>query len=263
MDRPAGPFGDEVDVGSLNVVVAMLVSVAVAVALLPRPGVSRLRVLMLDRHRGRPREPDRANNRRPSTGPRTAAALLAAVASAAIVGGAGGWVFALVVGLATWIGLGRLEPAAVVRRRPHIASVMPLAAELLAAAVAAGAPPARAAETVGAAIGGPLGEALSAAGAASRVGADPVRAWARMVEDPTTRSLGRAMLRSTARGTSPVAMLERVARDARDTARWTAEARARSVGAKAAAPLGLCFLPAFILVGIVPLVATLGLPLLP
>ena len=42
-----------------------------------------------------------------------------------------------------------------------------------------------------------------------------------------------------------------------------AEARAQRAGVLIAAPLGLCFLPAFVLVGIVPLVATLGMPLLP
>jgi hypothetical protein len=48
--------------------------------------------------------------------------------------------------------------------------------------------------------------------------------------------------------------LERVARDARDGSRWEGEAKARAVGARAAAPLGLCFLPAFVLVAIVPIV---------
>jgi hypothetical protein len=57
-------------------------------------------------------------------------------------------------------------------------------------------------------------------------------------------------------------MLQRVAEDARDAARWDAQARARALGARAAAPLGLCFLPAFVLVGIVPVVAGVG-PLLP
>ena len=35
------------------------------------------------------------------------------------------------------------------------------------------------------------------------------------------------------------------------------EERARAVGVKAALPLGLCLLPAFVLIGIVPLVAAL------
>lgn len=179
------------------------------------------------------------------------------------MGGPGGWFAGLAVGVTAWIGLSRLEPAAVLRRRQHVAAAVPLAAELLAAAVAAGAPPDRAAEAVGGAIGGPLGEELVAAAAAARMGADPPTAWAGLLADPAARSLGRALLRSAARGTSPVGALERASRDARDAARWAAEARARSVGARAAAPLGLCFLPAFILVGIVPLVATLAMPLLP
>jgi hypothetical protein len=33
------------------------------------------------------------------------------------------------------------------------------------------------------------------------------------------------------------------------------ESRARAVGVKAAVPLGVCLLPAFVLVGVVPLVA--------
>ena len=36
-----------------------------------------------------------------------------------------------------------------------------------------------------------------------------------------------------------------------------AKERARAVGVKAAVPLGLCLLPAFVLVGIVPVVAAL------
>jgi hypothetical protein len=80
--------------------------------------------------------------------------------------------------------------------------------------------------------------------------------------DPAIRPLARALAATAARGTSPVPVLNRVAQDARDAARWEAESRARSVGARAAAPLGLCFLPAFVLVGIVPVVATAG-PLLP
>ena len=38
----------------------------------------------------------------------------------------------------------------------------------------------------------------------------------------------------------------------REQRRASARERARSVGVKTAAPLGLCFLPAFVLIGIVP-----------
>jgi hypothetical protein len=40
-------------------------------------------------------------------------------------------------------------------------------------------------------------------------------------------------------------------------ARLGVEERARAVGVKAAVPLGLCLLPSFLLIGVVPLVAAL------
>lgn len=250
--------------GGVIVAATLLAALAGAAALMPRPGVARL--WAVKRRRGAPRQASRNNSASGtavSPRRRAVAAGLAAVAGAAVVGGPGGWFAGSVIGVTAWVGFGRLEPAAVIRRRQQVAAAVPLAAELLAVAVAAGAPPDGAAEAVGRAIGGPLGEALSAAAAATRMGADPPSVWAGLMDDPVTRPLGRAMLRSATRGVSPVGALKRAARDARDAARWSAEARARSLGAKAAAPLGLCFLPAFVLVGIVPLVATLAMPLLP
>ncbi|PSL05416.1 hypothetical protein CLV30_104286 [Haloactinopolyspora alba] len=71
--------------------------------------------------------------------------------------------------------------------------------------------------------------------------------------------MARALVSTMSRGTSPVAALRRTAAEAREAARWAGEAKARSLGARAAAPLGLCFLPAFVLVGVVPMVATSGI----
>ncbi|HNO40656.1 MAG TPA: type II secretion system protein, partial [Marmoricola sp.] len=49
--------------------------------------------------------------------------------------------------------------------------------------------------------------------------------------------------------------MQRLAGDLRDQAAAAVEARARSVEVRAAGPLGLCLLPAFVVLGIVPLVA--------
>jgi hypothetical protein len=49
--------------------------------------------------------------------------------------------------------------------------------------------------------------------------------------------------------------MARLAGDLRRDARARVEGRARAVGVKAAVPLGLCMLPAFVLLGVVPLVA--------
>jgi Flp pilus assembly protein TadB len=183
-------------------------------------------------------------------------------AGAWLVSGWAGLVVGVGLGAGAWAYLGRLEPARVVAAREQTVRALPLTAGLLAASLAAGSPPVVAAEAVGRAIGGPLGTALEGAAASARVGVEPSMAWMGMATDPSLRPLARALSGAVARGASPVAVLERVAHDARDAARWAAEARARSVGARAAPPLGLCFLPAFVLVGIVPVVATAG-PLLP
>lgn len=189
---------------------------------------------------------------------RVAASAVAGAGAALVVEGWGGLVAGVVIGAGAWNVLGRVEPARRrVRERDRMVAALPLAADLLVAALEAGSPPVRAVEAVGSAVGGPLGRKLVAAGQAAQLG-DPTSGWRLLVDDPPVRPLGRALVASVSRGTSPVPVLERVAVDARDAARWAGEARARSLGAKAAAPLGLCFLPAFVLVGIVPIVATSG-----
>ncbi|MBB5787595.1 type II secretion system F family protein [Jiangella mangrovi] len=190
---------------------------------------------------------------------RSLAAVVAALGAFWLLEGVLGLVAGAGVGVAAWYGLGRLEPASRRRDRERVVAMLPLAADLLAAALAAGGPPTVAAETVGAAIGGPLGRALVDAAAAASVGVEPGRAWSDLAADPAVRPLARALTAALTRGTSPSPVLTRVAADARDAARWSGEARARSLGARAAAPLGLCFLPAFVLVGVVPIVATSGI----
>ena len=69
--------------------------------------------------------------------------------------------------------------------------------------------------------------------------------------------LGRALARAQASGAPVVASIERLADDLARAGRAETEERARAVGVKAALPLGLCLLPAFVLVGIVPLVVAL------
>ncbi|WP_162605838.1 type II secretion system F family protein [Jiangella aurantiaca] len=178
-----------------------------------------------------------------------------------VLGGAAGVLVGAGVVAAAWYGLGRLEPASRKRGRERVVAMLPLAADLMTAALAAGCPPAVAAEAVGTAIGGPLGRALVDSAAAAGVGVEPGRAWSDLAAEPAVRPLARALTAAMTRGTSPSPVLERVSVDARDAARWAGEARARSLGARAAAPLGLCFLPAFVLVGVVPIIATSG-PLL-
>ncbi len=243
---------------------AVLAAAAASVAVGPRPASTRLGRILAPGSpvRGGAHVGDSQRGLLGSTRARAAAVAIMAVAAAWLVDGSAGPAVGTVVGAAAWVWIGRLESAGAVRAREDAIAALPLTAELLSAAVAAGSPPVVAAEAVGVAVGGRLGGALVVAAASARVGVEPGAAWASLVTDPALRPLARALAAAGSRGASPTTMLERVAEDARGAARWNAEARARAVGAKAAAPLGLCFLPAFVLVGIVPVVAGAG-PLLP
>jgi Flp pilus assembly protein TadB len=243
-----------------------IVLAAVAAALIPGPsaGVERLRRLSLCS--GQPTRSRMLGDTRASflgsARARAAAAFLVGLVGCWFVGGWAGPAVGAGLGSLAWFALRRLESAADVRAREARTQAIPLAAQLLATAVAAGSPPVEATEVVADALGGPLGETLRAAAASVRIGVDPASDVLPLAADPALRPLVRALTGSMIRGVSPVSVLDRVAQDARATARWAAEARARSLGARAAAPLGLCFLPAFVLVGIVPVVATAG-PFLP
>ncbi|GHJ23929.1 hypothetical protein [Streptomyces albus] len=74
-------------------------------------------------------------------------------------------------------GAGGREGAADAEERTAEAQ-LPLAAELMAACLAAGAGPERAAEAVGGSVGGPLGERLVLAATELRLGAEAASVWA-------------------------------------------------------------------------------------
>jgi pilus assembly protein TadC len=88
-----------------------------------------------------------------------------------------------------------------------------------------------------------------------RLGADPAQAWLTLAREPALASLARAVARAAHSGTALTPTLARLARDQRRSTYAAATVRARAAGVRAVAPLGLCFLPAFVLLGIVPAVA--------
>lgn len=242
-----------------------LSAAAGALALGLPPGVARLRRLALASTPAS-RRSSRAS-RVPDSGFLASArgrAVSAAVLGTGVwwfVGGFAGPAVGVGLGLVSWLVLGRLESAAAVRARAANTQALPLVADLLSSAVAAGTPPVMAMEVVADALGGSIGVALRSSASSAKLGIQAAD-WPAVIADPGLRQLARAVAGSVARGTSPVGVLGRLAHDARDAARWAAEARARSLGARAAAPLGLCFLPAFVLVGIVPVVVAAS-PFLP
>jgi pilus assembly protein TadC len=93
------------------------------------------------------------------------------------------------------------------------------------------------------------------------LGAEPARAWA-VPPDATIDEQGRALVRmarrSGASGTALAAGVAELAGTARQDARHAAAAAAERAAVVIAGPLGLCFLPAFICLGVVPMVAGLA-----
>lgn len=184
--------------------------------------------------------------------------LLAGVGAATVVGGPLAWPAALAAAVGCWVAIGRSEPAWVRREREAMRRDLPHAVRLLAGALGAGGAPTEALEVVAGALSGPVADRLGAVAARLRLGADPVTVWQVFSAEPALAPLGRTLARAHRSGAPVASSVARLADDLAQAARAEVEDRARRVGVKAAVPLGLCLLPAFVLVGIVPLVGGLA-----
>jgi Flp pilus assembly protein TadB len=203
---------------------------------------------------GTGRAPDTARARN-----RAAISAVVGIAVAVALGGWTGPAVGLVVGAGAYQLLARQPSAAARAERARVAADLPFAADLLAAALRAGAAPDVAARCVGSAIGGPLGDRLSRVDRALRLGAPADEAWAYLGDGPAPERIVRAAIRSQHSGSAFAGALSRVADDIRADQVIAAEAAARRAAILIVLPLGLCFLPAFVLAGLVPFIgAVLG-----
>ncbi|MFF5172756.1 type II secretion system F family protein [Micromonospora sp. NPDC000089] len=205
-----------------------------------------------------PTGPDAGGTRRGPDRIRLGAGL-AGLAVALLVGGWSGCLAGVLAALAADRLLRRMEPRAVRERRLRESAELPLAADLLAAALRAGAPVDRSVLAVADALGGPLAVRLDRIGRTLLLGGGPEEAWAHLDDVPGADRMVTAALRSSRSGAALAGALTRVADDLRADRSVAAEASARRAGVLIVLPLGLCFLPAFILAGLVPvIVAVLG-----
>jgi len=123
----------------------------------------------------------------------------------------------------------------------------------------AGAPIDRAAAAVADALGGPLGVRLQRTARSLRLGAEPAEAWQHLAGVDGADRLIAAAVRSSASGGALAGALGRLADDLRADRALAVEAAAQRAAVLVVLPLGLCFLPAFLLVGVVPvLIGLLG-----
>ncbi len=198
--------------------------------------------------------PPRPQERAPLVRLRPMLALGGAVGGWAMVGGVVGMAVAVACGVTVWVVLGRTEDPAVVRRREELVEDLPTGVDLLGSCLDAGAAPESALVSVSAALGGPVGEEFLAIHHRLDVGVDPAQVWRSVAQHPQLAPLGRAIGRAHETGASVGRAVHQLAQELRDRARADVETRARSIEVKAAAPLGLCLLPAFVVLGVVPMV---------
>lgn len=186
---------------------------------------------------------------------RTAVCVVAAAGTGWALSGPGGGAVASAAGIALAWWIGRMESPDAVRTREQIARDLPLAIDLLSACAAVGRPTDQALGVVSVAVRGPLAARFDGLGARLTLGADAAVEWRLLAADQQLAPLARTMTRALESGAPVAAGLSRLAEDTRRKRRTESQTRARSVGVKAAGPLALCFLPAFMVIGVVPTIA--------
>jgi pilus assembly protein TadC len=105
-----------------------------------------------------------------------------------------------------------------------------------------------------------LGRSLIRAADLLALGADPEVAWSAQSDsaDPQVDALLRLARRSSVSGAALANAVSGLAAQCRQDAIHTAAAAAERAGVLIAGPLGLCFLPAFVCLGVVPVIAGLA-----
>ncbi|MFD5324773.1 type II secretion system F family protein [Streptomyces sp. NPDC127092] len=214
---------------------------------------------------GKPPRKSADNRRRPVLPARVRAwgvPCAAGLAGFALIGGLPGFLVGVGVAWALWRWRAQRPHAEHEERDEETARQLPLAADLLAACASAGAPPGESADAVGRSLGGPVGERLVRAAAELRLGGEPADVWRRFGEIPGAEGLARCLERAASSGAPAADAVARQAEALRAARARTAATRAQRAEVLITAPVGLCFLPAFLAVGVAPVVIGLASGLL-
>jgi pilus assembly protein TadC len=130
--------------------------------------------------------------------------------------------------------------------------------DLLAACLKAGLPVASAVHAVVDGLSPPAATVLRQVGSLLSLGADPVTAWAPALAHDTTAPLARGARRTARSGAALAALAADLAVRVREQVADQAEARAQRAAVLVAGPLAACFLPAFLCLGVLPVVIGLA-----
>ena len=174
----------------------------------------------------------------------------------ATVGGPAGVVVAGMLAVVAAIGCRRLLAGQ--RAAPPDPLRLAGACDLLAACLRAGLAVEQAARAVADQLPAQVGVELRRAAELLALGADPDTAWRPCIAVPVIGKLARAARRSSASGAELAGVAAAAADEARAEAGDSAEAGAQRAAVLIAGPLGVCFLPAFLCLGVIPVVIGLA-----
>ncbi|MEU6325800.1 type II secretion system F family protein [Streptomyces sp. NPDC047049] len=176
-----------------------------------------------------------------------------------LIGGVTGALAGLAVGYGAHRRLARQRDADAARSADaEVRAELAPAGDLLAACLAAGAGPRESAEAVGRSLDGPVAERLRQVAAELRLGGEPAVVWPRLAALPGAEGLARCMERAGISGVPAVESASRVAAELRAEQARAATARARRAGVLVTLPLSACFLPAFLALGVAPVLIGLA-----
>jgi Flp pilus assembly protein TadB len=131
---------------------------------------------------------------------------------------------------------------------------VPVVADLVAGCLAAGASLPEALDAAAVAAGDVMRTACRGVATALRSGVPADDAWRDWLSDPWLAPVARTAVRTTQSGAAAAEDLRRTSTRLRARRRSAAQHRVRQASVWLVVPLGLCFLPAFVLVAVVPLV---------
>jgi pilus assembly protein TadC len=232
----------------MNQSIAAFVLAAAALVAAPCSGSARLRTITA-----------RSGGSTPDPTIRPLAMVIGGVAVGAlswvVTGSIGGG--ALAAALAVGLGLAVRRSVQRPRRRDDPVDLASAWAQL-AVCLEVGLPVAAAVAAAAEPLDGPAGEELRRVAGLLELGADPVQAWDVARRAPPLAAFARAAGRSAATGAGLARAARVEATRLRAALVDNAEARAQRAAVLITAPLGLCFLPAFLVLGIAPVVIGLA-----
>ncbi len=189
--------------------------------------------------------------------------LVVGIGAGALLGWSFGGLFGLIVGAGAGFYVMRIlrkrESAPSNIEAAAIARDTPVFIDLLAATLASGATMRSSLSAAAHAMhNSPIQIRLAPVLAAIELGADPRDAWSILIHEPVLGQLATSVMRSYDTGAGLESVLVGIAGDLRREHRSRVEVAARTAGVKAVIPLAVCFLPAFFVLGVVPIVASLA-----